>query len=805
MKWVRQTLDRLLMPVVLCTGVCSALWCIIGRFDLPVQKEWYVLILLAVTFIFYIINTKFTGKWRYCLPGVIVLVAFIGRAAFVRGFQISITKFFGADIQMAGTVLFPEVVACTTFFIVAIGSFLLSVISLSFYKNRHIWLYLFCTLPFVLLPAAEKKVGGYDSLLVYGMSFAIIMAVHFGRDRISDRAKRQVIFVLSGLLIGIAGLSFLICGVQRYDRIAPRIQEVKELVGYLIHWDMSDIMIWSEHYFGGDKAEHGKVGNVDSISQTGEEVLELRTGLPVMSDLYVKEFVGDQFQDNQWEMSNKFSGENNKNWYNLENSFYLMTDTVLYNNGYNSDASQMEYEPVKIIDNLHIKNIGLGRGNSLTTYYPESGFHYKPDGRMKPNQNVEYDIPYYWGLVTRAEALTSIEGGEGQYENAISREEFPEELSSGDYVGNLPVVTSDTDYENAKKGYLTLSCSDYTLSEFSLWMWDTLQRNKQKDFISYKSLISCVKTNLEREFTYTKSPGKTPEGENAIDYFVQKNRKGYCSHFASTAVMFFRYMGVPARYVEGYHVEDYRMSAVPSGDGKYEYAARVTDKDAHAWVEIYIKTIGWMPVDVTPAQDNAPAAVSAQYNHLPGGNGQSSSTRRNSEYFKKKQEQKKETTETSKKKQEKTPVPTASARPVENSVTVSQKADDREEHMIWQKLLTVLFILIAVVLFAAFIYPKWYQYRLRKMTPAKRTLSRYYHMGFFLLCHHGLYRGETLAGYGEKLQKAFGCKKELADKLADYFLRAAFGKQVYFDEDDREFERLLKEAKEYSRHRRREH
>ncbi len=791
MKWVRQTLDRLLMPVILCAGVCSALWCIIGRFGLPVQKWWYVLILLAVTFIFYAINTKFTGKWRYCLPGVVALIAFIGHTIFVRGFQISMTKFFGADIQMTETDMFTGVVACTTFFIVVTGSFLLSVISLFFYKNRHIWLYLLCTLPFVILPAAEKKVGGYYSLLVYAISFVIIMSIHFGRDRISDRAKRQVVFVLSGLLTGIAGISFLICGIQRYERLAPRIQEVRELAGYLVHWDMSDIILWSKHYFDGDKAEHGKIGNVDSITQTGEDVLEIRTGLTAMSDLYVKEFVGDEFQDNQWKMSNKFSSENNKNWYNLEKSFYLMTDTFLYNNGYNSVASLMEYAPVKIIDNLHIKNIGLGRGNSLTTYYPENGFHYKPDGRMKPNQNIEYDIPYYWGLVTRAEALTSIEGGEGSYENAISLEENPEK-------GKL-----DTDYENAKKGYLTLSCSDYTLSEFSFWMWDTLERNKQRAFISYKSLISCVKTNLEREFIYTKSPGKTPEGENAIDYFVRNNRKGYCSHFASTAVMFFRYMGVPARYVEGYHVEDYRMSVVPSGDGKYEYAARVTDQDAHAWVEIYIKTIGWMPVDVTPAQDHVPDAASAQYNHLPGGNGRGSSTRKNSEYLKKKQEQKKEISEISKKKQEVTPVPTASARPAGNSVTSVEKAEGIKERMIWQKLLTVLFIIIAVVLLAIFVYPKWYQYRLKKMPPAKRTLSRYYHMGFFLLCHHGLYQRETLAGYGEKLQKAFGCEQELADKLADYFLRAAFGKQVYFDEDDREFERLLKEAKEYSRHRRR--
>ena len=37
-----------------------------------------------------------------------------------------------------------------------------------------------------------------------------------------------------------------------------------------------------------------------------------------------------------------------------------------------------------------------------------------------------------------------------------------------------------------------------------------------------------------------------------ISYFLAKNKKGYCTHFASAGTMILRYMGIPARYVEGY-------------------------------------------------------------------------------------------------------------------------------------------------------------------------------------------------------------------------------------------------------------
>ncbi len=108
-----------------------------------------------------------------------------------------------------------------------------------------------------------------------------------------------------------------------------------------------------------------------------------------------------------------------------------------------------------------------------------------------------------------------------------------------------------------------------------------------------KALV--VSATLKRYQTYSMVLDELPEGEDPVAYFLLKSGKGYCVHFASAAVLMLRELGVPARYASGYVVR--RRQFRKKGD---VYVASIKDSGAHAWVEIYLEQIGWVPIDVTP-------------------------------------------------------------------------------------------------------------------------------------------------------------------------------------------------------------
>lgn len=116
------------------------------------------------------------------------------------------------------------------------------------------------------------------------------------------------------------------------------------------------------------------------------------------------------------------------------------------------------------------------------------------------------------------------------------------------------------------------------------------RENPQSGFESTRDFI--LRT-LRGTAEYTLSPGLVPPGADPAEYFFFDNRRGYCEHFATTAALLFRLYGYPARYAVGYVAEDFVLQA----DGTYQ--AVLTDREAHAWVEVFADG-AWVPVEATP-------------------------------------------------------------------------------------------------------------------------------------------------------------------------------------------------------------
>lgn len=100
----------------------------------------------------------------------------------------------------------------------------------------------------------------------------------------------------------------------------------------------------------------------------------------------------------------------------------------------------------------------------------------------------------------------------------------------------------------------------------------------------------AIQDDLLTNFTYSLDVEVPPKDMDFVEHFLQ-TKKGYCTYFASAMTMMARACDVPARYVEGFVV------SVPLGLS--EATVIVSGRHAHAWCEIYIDGIGWIPIDAT--------------------------------------------------------------------------------------------------------------------------------------------------------------------------------------------------------------
>lgn len=132
-----------------------------------------------------------------------------------------------------------------------------------------------------------------------------------------------------------------------------------------------------------------------------------------------------------------------------------------------------------------------------------------------------------------------------------------------------------------------------------------------------QTIANQVVAFFQENYFYTLNPGYNWGGADYISHFLKNSRRGYCMHFASAGTMMFRYLGIPARYVEGYVfsyndvlVDGELVENVAYADyynGRSELGEtglirlEIPDANAHAWVEIYVEGKGWVVVDPTPA------------------------------------------------------------------------------------------------------------------------------------------------------------------------------------------------------------
>ena len=127
--------------------------------------------------------------------------------------------------------------------------------------------------------------------------------------------------------------------------------------------------------------------------------------------------------------------------------------------------------------------------------------------------------------------------------------------------------------------------------------WAVLRRQLKLD--TQARTISDIRTiifdYLREAMTYDETARTMNGSGDFLQYTLERSGHGYSVHYATAAVLMLRYMGVPARYVEGYY-----LSAEDAARYKAGETITLTEENAHAWAEYYVSGVGFVPFEVTP-------------------------------------------------------------------------------------------------------------------------------------------------------------------------------------------------------------
>jgi hypothetical protein len=108
--------------------------------------------------------------------------------------------------------------------------------------------------------------------------------------------------------------------------------------------------------------------------------------------------------------------------------------------------------------------------------------------------------------------------------------------------------------------------------------------------MSEAETIAWVAEFIRSSGTYKLNVSRQPVNYDFAVYFLTESKEGYCVHFATAAAAMYRALGIPSRYASGYRVTVTEAGAVTD----------VTDQNTHAWAEVYLSGLGWIPVETTP-------------------------------------------------------------------------------------------------------------------------------------------------------------------------------------------------------------
>jgi transglutaminase-like putative cysteine protease len=126
----------------------------------------------------------------------------------------------------------------------------------------------------------------------------------------------------------------------------------------------------------------------------------------------------------------------------------------------------------------------------------------------------------------------------------------------------------------------------------------TLTEGKRTQYDRVRALYDYFSEKNHFSYSLEARPGTS--GSDIVDFLT--NKKGFCEQYAAALAWLVRSAGIPARVAFGF----------TRGGGRSGDTYTLTNKNLHAWTEVYFDGFGWVPFDATPSSGVA-GAVSSEW------------------------------------------------------------------------------------------------------------------------------------------------------------------------------------------------
>lgn len=621
------------------------------------------------------------------------------------------------------------------------------------------------------------KVPETRELLLWMVLFVTLLGTsRRGQKEREDEERIKTVFFMAGIL-------YILCAFVG-SRFTPEfyeqnidLKEPKQKLQTAGTEFMAKLPSVSGLSFGGASEEErtflglsrGNLKNGGSLSYTGETRLKITYPKQdrLLEPMFLRSYVGDIYTGDGFKPSEVIK----------QGESYKKLKKELAAEGIFVDS--MELIPLLWLNmdtrEITIENVNAGKNRVFAPYWMAEPVEIGRDGMIKltgRKPEKKYDLTvsadvheaqsilHFYNMADSPEAIV--------YDSALKR-----------YIGQVQEV------------YLQLPKESRLAEKVKKDRYEVLYGGNASGAIvaAYETdrAAEYVRKTLKETAVYSLTAEKVPAEEDFADYFFFQSKKGYCMHFAATATVMFRALGIPARYVEGYVVNGkmIRMAENQTEMGE-TVELFVPDRNAHAWVEIFDDTAGWIPVEVTPGYNGNGSLAEIEQLPIALTNPETQEIPEPEETKLPEETEIQEET----KEPEETKVPEETKPPEEIKEPEIKEPKDTETKAgqgIWARLfLTPVLFIMAVF---GGIYAYWGLLRYKKKRKWEKAsgaekIKLYYGEILKYLAEKGVvYKGEPVARWSSRVRESKIPYTEEFEAFAGLAYKAAFGQEIKDEEE----------------------